>query len=376
MAKLLDIMRTPGGAKVPRDILVALCQRIYRPDRFAERRLDPDYVLTDDEGKQIGPTGFFAQGFHSAINWDQVARLQQIWAVEAARLSMGPVAWQNQPESGSPQHLQWTWPSAACKKMPEAIKAIHARLETCFRRNPGQLLFYVQAVDVCNVRAYAHRHDVYKQALRVSNMASGTNGLIGMLPWFMGMRIKLTKKIQPPELVQECPAEVVGVRFHPGERFGMPYSVSHHHDGMPPPEHECWSTGCVLLDKLPLYLEVRIIGSTTDYTGTNRPGVFFLEPVGDSWTLRYRLSTTVSHPNAIKKKRTQVIPLAMTRYQIPAAPETVGTYQNFQGKTVQGISGEPCGHTIDMMKPDYMSMDEYKQHVYMILGRAKKWNGS
>ena len=372
LAKLLEIMRTPGGAKLPRDILIALAQRIYRPSRYSETRLKPDYVLTDEDGKQIGPTGFFAQGFHSAINWDQVARLQQIWAVQAARLSMGPVAWQNQPQSGSPQHLQWTWPPAACKRMPEAIKAIYVRLEACFRRTPGQLLFYVQAVDVCNVRTYAHRHDVYTQALSVANMSSGTNGLIGMLAWFMGMRIKVTKKIQPPELVQECPAEVIGVRFHPEERFGMPYSASHSHDGMPPAEHECWSTGYVLLDRLPLYLEVRIIGSTTDYTGTHRPGVFFLEPVGDSWTLRYRLSTTVSHPHAIKKKRTQIIPLAMTRYQIPAAPETVGTYQNFQGKTVQGISGEPCGHTIDMMKPDYMSMDEYKQHVYMILGRAKK----
>ena len=121
----------------------------------------------------------------------------------------------------------------------------------------------------------------------------------------MGMRIKLTKKIQPPDLVQECPAEVIGVRFHPEECFGMPHSPSHSHDSMPPAHHECWSTGCVLLDRLPLYLEIRVIGSATDYTGTNRPGVFFLEPVGDSWTLRYRLSTTVNHPHALKQKRTQ-----------------------------------------------------------------------
>ena len=371
LATILDIMRTPGGAKLPEDLLIALAQRIYRPSKWSENRLNPDYVLTDDNGQQVGPVGFFAQGFHSAINWDQVARLQQIWAVQAARLSMGPVAWQNQHQSGSPQRLHWSWPPAACKQVPEAIKAIHAQLEVHFRSR-GQLLFYAQAVDVCNVRAYAYRNDLYTQALNVANMSSGTNGLIGVLPWFMGMRIKLTKKIQPPELVQECPAEVIGVRFHPQECFGMPHLASSTQDGMPPSEHECWSTGCVLLDRLPLYLEVRVIGSTTDYTGTSRPGVFFLEPVGDSWTLRYRLSTTVLHPHAIKKRRTQIVPVAMTRYQIPAAPETVGTYQNFQGKTVQGSSGEPCGHTIDMMKPDYMSMNEYKQHVYMILGRAKK----
>ena len=78
LAKLLEIMRTPGGAKLPREIFIALAQRICRPPRFAETRFNLDYVLTDDEGKQVGPTGFFAQGFHSAINWDQVVRLQQI----------------------------------------------------------------------------------------------------------------------------------------------------------------------------------------------------------------------------------------------------------------------------------------------------------
>ena len=158
--------------------------------------------------------------------------------------------------------------------MPAAVKAICSRIPSYFRSR-GQLLFYVQAVDVCNVQAYAHRQDVYTQALNVANMASGTNGLISILPWFMGMRIKLTKKIQPPDLVQECPAEVIGVRFHPSECFGMPHLSTHSPGGMPPPHHECWSTGCVLLDRLPMYLEIRVIGSTTDYTGTNRPGVFF-----------------------------------------------------------------------------------------------------
>lgn len=61
------------------------------------------------------------------------------------------------------------------------------------RRGAGQLLFYVQAVDVCNVGSYGHRPDVYKQALHVANMVSGTNGLIGFLPLFLGIQLKLTK---------------------------------------------------------------------------------------------------------------------------------------------------------------------------------------
>ena len=61
----------------------------------------------------------------------------------------------------------------------------------------------------------------------------------------------------------------------------------------------------------------------------------------------------------------------MTRHQIPLAPERVGTYQNQQGKTIRGPEDEPLGHTVDLRKPPYLSKDDYKQHLYMILGRAK-----
>ena len=47
-----------------------------------------------------------------------------------------------------------------------------------------------------------------------------------------------------------------------------------------------------------------------------------------------------------------------------------------QGKTVRGPEDEPLGHTISLRKPSYLHDDEYKQHLYMILGRAKalKWS--
>ena len=92
------------------------------------------------------------------------------------------------------------------------------------------------------------------------------------------MRMKLTKKIMAPELVQECPGEVVGVAFHEAERFGG-HGLAVGAAPAPPPNHPCWERGWVLLDRLPLYVEFRVDEATEDYTGLGRPGVWFLGPV-------------------------------------------------------------------------------------------------
>lgn len=51
-------------------------------------------------------------------------------------------------------------------------------------------------------------HAFVDQALAVANR-NNTGGLMGMLPLFLGMRVKLTKKLLPPELVQEDRKSVV-----------------------------------------------------------------------------------------------------------------------------------------------------------------------
>ena len=57
------------------------------------------------------------------------------------------------------------------------------------------------------------------------------------------------------------------------------------------------------------------------------------------------------------------------------------TFQNAQGKTIRGpkevdeqgqIIEQPKGFLIDLFKPRNMMKDEYFQHLYMILGRARK----
>eukprot|EP00438_Fugacium_kawagutii_P030167 Skav221641 [mRNA] locus=scaffold1174:60625:61164:+ [translate_table: standard] len=163
--------------------------------------------MRDDSGEQIGATGFFARGMFSAVNWDQVARLQHLTAYESAKAS-------------------------------------------------GQLLFYIQAVDLVHQPEFAFDGAVLKEILAVTNMASKTGNLISFLPLHVGMKVKVTKKLLPPEVVQECPGEVISFHFHPNERFGVPGHAAG--QDMPDAMHDCWSTGHVRLDYLPAAIAVRL----------------------------------------------------------------------------------------------------------------------
>ena len=199
---------------------------------------------------------------------------------------------------------------------------------------------------------------------------------MSVLPLYLGMRVKLTKKILPPELVQEASGEIVRIAFHDDEGFwyGRPRGQRLH---CPPSDHPCWAIGWVLCDRLPTYVAVRFDKVTEDYTGLEQLGVWHVEPTNDEWKLKYKVAYCVQHPRSPSKKTGHNDNIVnMIRHQIPLAPERVGTYQNQQGKTVRGPEDEPLGHTISLRKPSYMHDDEYKQHLYMILGRAKalKWS--
>ena len=97
---------------------------------------------------------------------------------------------------------------------------------------PGQLVYYFQAVD-----RFVHQQprERYMSALRFLNL-SKSSGLHGVLGIFVGMRVRLTKKICEPELVQEATGEVIDIAFHPEERFGDPASSNIR----PGDFHGCW----------------------------------------------------------------------------------------------------------------------------------------
>ena len=49
-----------------------------------------------------------------------------------------------------------------------------------------------------------------------------TGKLAGLCALYPGMKIKVTMKILPPEVVQESTGEVLTIGFHEKEQFGLP----------------------------------------------------------------------------------------------------------------------------------------------------------
>ena len=118
-----------------------------------------------------------------------------------------------------------------------------------------------------------------------------------------------------------------------------------------------------------------------DYTGLGKRGVFHLEPVQDEWELPVARVQTVNHPGAPRAKQFVVTSkrkkgLQVARTQLSWAPEDQLTFQSIQGRTIRGPEGQPKGFVVDLFRPGTMQGEdrqgEYFQHVWMILGRARK----
>ena len=73
----------------------------------------------------------------------------------------------------------------------------------------------MQAVDLIQQREFANDASILREILNVTNMTSKTGNLISFLPLHIGLKVKITKKLLPPELVPECPCEVIGSQMHP-----------------------------------------------------------------------------------------------------------------------------------------------------------------
>ena len=185
--------------------------------------------------------------------------------MRAAALSGGPAALCN-ARSGRPQLLVWSFPPAALRggRRPNSESLLDfisllssekrvAALLVSFHKQRGQLIYYIQAVDSVHQAAYRNRKSVYSQALQVANMTTSTKGLISVLPAFEGMRMKVTKKLLAPDIVQEAPGEVLRIGFHERETFGEGPNAPRGRS-QPSPENPCWQMGYVLLDYLPRFL--------------------------------------------------------------------------------------------------------------------------
>ena len=204
---LLEIMRTPGGKQVPPSLRKNIARQIQAGP--GDPRIQEGFVFEN-------VSGFFCYGAHVAIQWEQVMRMTQLHVLRMARQCQGPRALQN-TTTGEP-----------CEP-PSDIAAAN-----------GQLVYYFQRVD-----RFKHQYsrEQYEKTLRGVNLSKSA-GLHGVLGLFVGMRVRLTKKVLAPELVQEAPGEVVFIQFHPDECFGHPTSSSNG----PAATHTCWGNGWVLCD--------------------------------------------------------------------------------------------------------------------------------
>ena len=393
LIRLLQIMRTVGGAEVPETLRQQILSRIQLGGKDPRAKLFyrfPKSVL----GSDVFSDNNFCNGMHSAVNWEQVSRMQQVWAARNARASRGPQALQNS-RAGEPQYYWETF----CPYLSRAHWRMAPVFEKCLGRlsaSRGQLLFLSQRVDRAQAQQHAHDKEPWlfvacnllfsvsnlffgwavapddlqallRSALRHVNMTD-TGKLAGLCPLYLGMPVKVTHKLCPPEVVQEATGEILQIGFHEEERYGLPRQL-HRPGGMPHKGHPCWSRGWVKLDMVPRWVEIRLHGCTADFTGTGRPGVYLVEPTNADWDLQYQATAIVNHPNEVpKRKKVPRIKVGLRSSQLPIAPAGVGTFNNMQGKTAKDEKSVPMGHTIDLKLLD--GNDDKWLHYYMILGRA------
>ena len=257
LAKILNNMRQEGVHRLSSEMKDLIRKQVFRP-LAGDPRLDSNFVMRDHEGRQVGPSGFFANGMFSAINWDQVARLQQITVYESAKNSFGVTAFKN-TVNGRPVRFVRHFPAALGRsfnlRFGRALEGV-ADVLTSFTCAKGQVIFYAQAVDLIHQKEYFNDKAVLQECLAITNMASKTGNLMSFCPLHVGLRVKITKKLMAPELVQECPAEIIAIHVHPEERYGIPGCPP----GLsqPPSGHPCWTEGVCRLDFLPASITIRV----------------------------------------------------------------------------------------------------------------------
>ena len=200
------------------------------------------------------------------MNWDQVARLQQLCAYDSARASFGVAAF-CKTHTGRPQLICRHFPTYLSRSFQSRFGAVFTKQEpflTSLLHDKGRLLYYVQAVNLVHLSEFTNVKPILHEILGLTNMASKTGNLMSFLPLHLGLKVKVTKKLLPPEILQKCLAEVVAIQFRPNERFGVPGAPAG--GGVPAGlrGQMCWETGYVRLDyiSLPRLPCVLRLGST------------------------------------------------------------------------------------------------------------------
>ena len=177
----------------------------------------------------------------------------------------------------------------------------HARLNA---KSAGQVLYYIPAIDSPSVRMTRKDFDDMRGFSNVSTSAS----LLGILPIYIGMEMKLGESYLPPSIVRGAPVEVVDIELHPMEPDirGRDSIASH---------------GCVVLQYMPKCIYVRLQNCQDLFLASANAelqGVFAVQPVTRSWHY---------------KGNTMEAAVAVSRTQCPLLPRKQCTLHGVQGKT-------------------------------------------
>lgn len=166
----------------------------------------------------------------------------------------------------------------------------------------NEILYYIQAIDMPERPCNRKEHLQLLQTASLSN----TQKLMGMLPIHIGQKIRLTKKICAPELVQEREGTVVGIEFRSPD-IGWTQEE----------QEKIKEIGHYVCQALPLAIYVKIDDFDTTVL-PNHPGVIALQP------------ESAKFEALLGKEK-----LVVKRTQFAIAPAKVKTIHTIQGATAK-----------------------------------------
>ena len=209
-----------------------------------------------------------------------------------------------------------------------------------------RMLTYVQAIDI--PRSVRMSDSEMIKALQVVNMTRTGNAL-GMLPLYVGQRVRLTAKLSAKYgIVQDAVGVVQEVVFDERE-FRDPLR-NWHGDSL----HPSRQAGFARLRYLPSAVLVRFDEFAHDF-GLGE-GVVVVQPRESRWMFNSHFLDDEG------SRRLQEV--SMKRIQFPLAPEAVRTAQTAQGMTFKRS-------VMFLERPSNMGMDDYWFHVYVMLSRVR-----
>ena len=212
-----------------------------------------------------------------------------------------------------------------------------------------QQLYYSQAVDTSTRAAAALCKDDAFAALQVVSL-TGTGYLMGMVPLFVGMHVRLTTTVKKvPLLVREVTGTVVNIQFH--SREPLRQHGSYLGAGQP-----------IILQYLPIGVFIKLDDKemqNVQFLPGAQKGVVFVPTVTSKWSFKKPQQTPMCG-------RERFTGMEMERKQIPLAPATINTHYGLQGQTARK------GMIAWLTRPAEMSGGDYFLALYVMLSRATK----